>query len=100
MTHKDRSHTAAEAKLAEGLEQVRNRPGLRTALTFVAALCGGLAAIIIFFALIGQIDPTEATGMTVAVIVFVLIWLVAFWSRHARPDEKRVDWRNRERRGF
>ena len=89
-----------EEGLARGLEEVRDRPGLRTAITFATTLCGGLAVVMLFFAFIGQIDPTEAVGMTVAAVVFALIWFVAFWTRHSRPDQRRVDWRNRERRGF
>ncbi len=100
MIRDQRPVAGAEERLGKGLEEIDGRPRLRAAVTFATTLCGGLAAILLFFVLIGTVDPTEAVGLTVAVVVFALIWFVAFWSRHARADERRVDWRNRERRGF
>lgn len=90
----------AEARLGRRLENLRDRPALRTAIAFATTLAGGLALMLLFFALIGEIDPTRAVGLTVAMIVLLVVWLVAVWSRRARPDQRRIDWRDRERRGF
>jgi len=75
-------------------------PRLRTAIATTAGLCGGLLMLILFFALIGAFDPAEAVGLSIAAVVFAAVWLMAVWSRNARPDARRVDWRDRERRGF
>ena len=65
------------------------------------ALCGGLAILFLFFALIGAVDIGEATGLAIAAVVFALIWLLGIWYRRRQGvDTTRITRSDRERRGF
>ena len=52
--------------------------------------CGSLVLLGIFFAALGAFDPTEAVGLTVALLVMAALWLAHEWGalwhdeRHAR----------------
>jgi len=63
------------------------------------ALCGALAALFLFFALMGQVDPGEAVAAFVIAIIMGAVWVGAFWYRH-RTAAGRTQWKDRERRGF
>jgi Kef-type K+ transport system membrane component KefB len=74
---------------------------LREVAAAIIALCGGLALLFLFVALIGAVDPGEATGLAIAVAVFALIWLVGVYlRRRAGVNVNRVTRADRERRGF
>ena len=88
-------------RLPAEVREVGAHPRLRTLAAVVTSLCGGLLLVILFFALMGAIDPGEALGLSIVAVVFAAVWFMAFLSRHAdEADQKRVDWRDRERRGF
>ena len=72
---------------------------LRTVVATLIAVCGGLAAIYLFFAAMGAVDLGDAVVATIIAIVMGLIWLGAFYYRQ-RNNAGRVQWRDRERRGF
>ena len=86
--------------ISEAREALAERPAVRQAIATFAGLCGGLVFVIVFLAIMGAFDPTEAVGLSIAAVVLFLVWAVAAWSRNARADVRRVDWRDRERRGF
>lgn len=52
--------------------------------------CGSLVLLGIFLAALGAFDPTEAVGLTVALLVLAALWLGHEWGglwhdeRHAR----------------
>jgi hypothetical protein len=72
---------------------------LRAVVSLLFAICGGLAAIFLFFALMGAIDMGDAIAATVVAIVMGLVWFGGFYYRH-RTQAGRTQWRDRERRGF
>jgi hypothetical protein len=72
---------------------------LRSVIALLFAICGGLAAIFLFFAAMGAIDLGDAIVATVVAIVFGLVWFSGFYYRH-RTGAGRTQWRDRERRGF
>ena len=72
---------------------------LRQAVSLLFAICGGLAAIFLFFALMGAIDIGDAVAATVVAIVMAVVWFSGFYYRH-RTQAGRTQWRDRERRGF
>ena len=43
-------------------------------------VCGSLVLLGIFFAALGAFDPTEAVGLTVALLVMAALWLGHEWS--------------------
>jgi membrane protein implicated in regulation of membrane protease activity len=62
----------------------------------------GLIACYAFFVALGAIHPGDVLGVTIAVGVLVLLWIVHAWAQGHRRDEGR-DARltaARERRGF
>jgi hypothetical protein len=75
---------------------------LRTVVALLFAICGGLAAIFLFFAVMGAIDFGDAIAATVIAIVMGLVWFGGFYYRHrAQAGETRLaERRDRERRGF
>jgi hypothetical protein len=83
-----------------GLRRDADRAGrMREMAAFAFAMCGGLAVLYVFFAVIGTINVGEAAAATGAAVVLALVWLIGFWRRLTtgaalvqRPD--------RERRGF
>ena len=75
------------------------RAWMQSALALIPAVCGGFAAIFLFFALMGAIDPSDAVAATAVAVLFALVWAAAFYHR-MRTNAGRVQWRDRERRGF
>ena len=75
-----------------------NRVG-RTALAFMFAVCGGLAVVFLFFALMGAIDVGQAVALTAVCAVFAAVWVAGFAYRQL-TQATRMQWRDRERRGF
>ena len=72
---------------------------LRGVVSALFAICGGLAAIFLFFGVMGAIDFGDAIVATIVAIVFALVWFGGFYYRH-RTAAGRGQWRDRERRGF
>jgi hypothetical protein len=72
---------------------------LRTAVSLLFAISGGLAVIFLFFAAMGAVDLGDAVAATVVAVVLGLVWFAGFYYRH-RTGAGRVQWRDRERRGF
>jgi uncharacterized membrane protein YqjE len=83
-----------------GLSRRPSHPRLRQAFAALCTLAGGLALILFFLIIMGAVDPVTAWVASVVGVVLLLVWGFAFWTRHNRPDEKRIDWQDRERRGF
>jgi hypothetical protein len=83
-----------------GLRRQADRAArMRDMAAFVIAFCGGLAALYLFFVVIGTIKIGDALVATGVAAALALIWLFGFWRRvmtgtmsAQRPD--------RERRGF
>jgi hypothetical protein len=69
--------------------------------TFWVFALGAILAYL-FFMLLGAFDPGDATGMTVAVAVLAVLWVLHAWAGRRRAGEHRdprvVE--ARERRGF
>jgi hypothetical protein len=63
------------------------------------AICGGLAALYLFFAFVGTVDLGRAAAASVAALVLASIWLLGAIHR-ARIGATRVQRQDRERRGF
>ena len=72
---------------------------LRAVVSLLLALCGGLAAVFLFFAAMGAVDLGDAVAATVIAVVLGLVWFGGFYYRH-RTNAGAVQWRDRERRGF
>ena len=72
---------------------------MRSVVSALVAICGGLAVIFLFFGIMGAIDFGDAIAATIIAIVFGLIWFGAFIYRY-RTQAGRAQWRDRERRGF
>ena len=62
-----------------------------------------LAVVVLFafFLVLGAFSPGEVAGLTIAVVVLALLWVLhAVWdSRHRDPHDRSLV-RARERRGF
>jgi hypothetical protein len=100
-------HTApAGGPGAERQEYVRREDEhgnlLRTVVALLFAVCGGLAAIFLFFAAMGAIDLGDALVATVVAIVMGLVWFAGFYYRHSTHagETRLAERRDRERRGF
>jgi hypothetical protein len=85
-----------EDRISSGL---MHHSRLRVLTTVVAAVCGGLAVLYLFFALIGTVDPGRAIAATLVALGLAAVWLVGFWLR-VRTGGARVQRHDRERRGF
>jgi hypothetical protein len=48
--------------------------------------CGSLVLLGIFFAALGAFDPTEAIGLTVALLVLAALWLAHEWGGMWRDE--------------
>src|SRR3954465_11649847 len=72
---------------------------MRGVVSALFAICGGLAAIFLFFGIMGAIDFGDAIVATVIAVVFALVWFGGFYYR-PRAAAGRAQWRDRERRGF
>jgi hypothetical protein len=97
-------HQTAPAAPPEGRAYVRReqdrRDLVRTVVALLFAVCGGLAAIFLFFAAMGAIDLGDAIAATVVAIVFGLVWFAGFYYRHHTGETTLAERRDRERRGF
>jgi hypothetical protein len=85
-----------EERIGDGLARHRR---LRTALALAVCACGGLAALFLFFALVGTVHLGRATAATAAAAGLALVWLIGFTQR-VRTGATRVQRHDRERRGF
>ena len=72
---------------------------MRVAIVAVTSICGGLALLFLFFALLGTIDLENAIGSVVVAVILALVWLAGFWYRHRHESERSIHY-ERERRGF
>ena len=72
---------------------------MRVAIVAVTSICGGLAILFVFFALLGTIDFENAAVSVLVAVVLALVWLAGFWYRHRHESERAVH-HERERRGF
>ena len=72
---------------------------MREVAAFALAMCGGLAALFVFFVVIGTVVVADAAGATGAAVVLALVWLAGFWRR-LRTGAVFVQRPDRERRGF
>jgi hypothetical protein len=62
------------------------------------AVMGAIVVLYLFFAVLGTVDPSDAPGATIVIMVVAVIWLVHAWQRlYAGGYVSRSD---RERRGF
>ena len=74
---------------------------VREMAALVVALCGGLAAVYLFFAALGAIDVTEAATTSAIALGLGLVWLVAYAYRLKTHAERTLGPRaDKERRGF
>jgi len=73
---------------------------LRAVVSLLFAICGGLAAIFLFFAALGAIDLGDAVAATVVAVVMGVVWFAGFYYRHRTGEVARAERRDRERRGF
>jgi len=48
--------------------------------------CGSIVLLGIFFAALGAFDPTEAVGLTIALLVLAVLWLVHEWGGMWRDE--------------
>jgi hypothetical protein len=72
---------------------------MRTGIVAATSICGGLAILFLFFALLGTIDFENAIGSVVVAVVLALVWLAGFYYRHRHESAQAIR-RDRERRGF
>jgi uncharacterized membrane protein YadS len=71
----------------------------RTITAVAMAVCGGLAALYVFVALVGSVDLTRAAVASCVALGLAFVWLVGAINR-ARTGATRVQRHDRERRGF
>lgn len=64
------------------------------------AAIGAAVVLFAFFALIGGIDPGQATALTVVIAALAVAWLVHALRRARTADVGRAVRGDRERRGF
>jgi hypothetical protein len=78
----------------------REHPRLRGFIWTVAALCGGLVLVLLFFATIGVIDFSEAPALGIVALVMTVFWIgtMVILARLGTSNASRA--RDRERRGF
>jgi hypothetical protein len=73
----------------------------RTAAAAVLSICGGLAVLYVFFAIIGAVDLGDAIVATLIAIGLGAVWFAGFWYRQRSGEEiLRAARPDRERRGF
>ena len=63
---------------------------MRVAIVAVTSICGGLAILFVFFALLGTIDFENAIASVVIAVVLALVWLAGFWYRHRHESERGI----------
>ena len=71
----------------------------RTITAVAMAICGGLAVLYLFVALIGSVDLTRAAVASSVALALAAVWAAGAWYR-ARTGARRVQRYDRERRGF
>jgi len=71
----------------------------RTVTAVAMAICGGLAVLYLFVALIGSVDLTRAAVASCVALALGGVWLVGAVAR-ARTGATRVQRHDRERRGY
>jgi len=81
----------------EGRSPAQHR--LRSLLSVVAAVAGGLAVVALALALVGSVTPAAASGLWIGMTILFAIWLTGIWWRTDSPDVRGPQ-RERERRGF
>jgi len=72
---------------------------MRVAIVAVTSICGGLAILFVFFALLGTIDFENAATSVLVALILAAVWLAGFWYRHRHESERGLQ-HERERRGF
>lgn len=97
--HTARAPAPVESQFTRREEEHR-RQLLRTVVALLCAMCGGLAAIFLFFAAMGAVDVGDAVAATVIAVVLGVIWFVGFYVRHRSGEASLAERRDRERRGF
>jgi uncharacterized membrane protein (DUF485 family) len=61
----------------------------------------GVICLFVFFLIVGAITPAGAVGLSLAVLVLVVLWVVhAMWQARHRSGRDEAAIRARERRGF
>jgi membrane protein implicated in regulation of membrane protease activity len=82
---------------------IRDHPDAgRAAIDLFWVLAMGVIAAYVFFAALGAFSPGDVLGVTIAVVVLVLLWVVraVTSSRRAEDDRDPRLVHARERRGF
>jgi hypothetical protein len=59
----------------------KGHDGLRRVRTALWAVIGALVVLYILFATLDAIDPGEARGLTIAILVLAALWLAHAWRR-------------------
>jgi hypothetical protein len=72
---------------------------LRDMAALVFALCGGLAAVYLFFAALGAIDIGEAATASLIALGLGVVWMLGYGVR-LRNQAFRATRADKERRGF
>jgi hypothetical protein len=84
-----------EERRAEDRRARRLRTGYATAW----AIVGAAVVLYLFFATVGTVDPSEAVGASIVVMVLAVAWIAHAWRRLYAP-RGHVSRPDRERRGF
>jgi hypothetical protein len=74
-------------------------PRARTITAVLMAICGGLAALYLFFALVGTIDLGRAAVASLTALLLAAVWFIGVVNR-AWIGATRAQRHDRERRGF
>jgi ABC-type nickel/cobalt efflux system permease component RcnA len=85
-----------EQRIGDGLSR---HSRVRIGLALAVSICGGLAALFLFFVLVGTVHLGRATAATAVAAGLALVWLIGFTQR-VRTGSTRVQRHDRERRGF
>jgi VIT1/CCC1 family predicted Fe2+/Mn2+ transporter len=86
-------------RTSSGPEEERHPRTRRDAVVaFLWSLCGGVVVLFLFFFVLGGIDPTESTLLSVIIAALALAWLGHSWRTIWRPVGSPRD--DRQRRGF
>ena len=72
---------------------------VRTAVVAATSVCGGLAALFLFFWAIGAVDVKNAAASAIAAVVLAAVWVAGFLYRR-RHESVVFQQHERERRGF
>jgi len=96
--------SGAEVQPKERRRELRRREDhfhfpLSTVAAMLLAICGGLALVYLFFAALGAVDFKDAAAASLGALVLAAVWFAGFFYRQ-RTSAARVQWKDRERRGF